>query len=182
MTIYGQRYEQLLRAVRDKQPQAILEVGTWSGNTALNMLSLSSKSRYYGFDLFEDGTKENDALEFNTKAHQRMDDVYEKLTGYDVHLYKGNTRETLATFDEKVDFVWIDGGHSVETIRSDWENVKRCLMPHAWVFFDDYYTDGVDIKRMGCNLVVEKLRHEVLPIKDPVKGGGNTQMVRVWAD
>ena len=55
-------------------------------------------------------------------------------------------------------------------------------MPHAWVFFDDYYTGGIDTKRMGCNRVVEALRHEVLPVKDPVKGGGWTQMVRVWQD
>lgn len=174
------RYEQLHQAVRLKQPKAILEVGTWNGDRATAMLNLCPTAKYYGFDLFEDATPETDAAEFNVKRHHYRLHVLDKLTGFDVQLYKGNTRETLAAFNEPVDFVWIDGGHSVETIRSDWENVKRVLMPDAWVFFDDYFTGPIDTTRLGCNSVVEGLRHELLPIKDPVVGGGWTQMVRVW--
>ena len=174
------RYEQLHAAVRAKQPKAILEIGTWNGGRALALLNLCPTATYYGFDLFEDATKEDDAREFNVKRHHFMEDVYERLTGFDVHLYRGNTRETLATFDKPVDFVWIDGGHSIETIRSDWENVKRVITPDAWVFFDDYYTGGIDTKTIGCNEIVKDLRHSVLPEKDPVVGGGWTQIVRVW--
>jgi predicted O-methyltransferase YrrM len=174
------RYLQLLDAVRQKQPTAILEVGTWNGVRALEMLNLAPKARYYGFDLFEDATAETDRQEMNVKPHYYMEKVFERLEGFDAHLYKGNTRETLKTFNEKVDFVWLDGGHSIETIRSDWENVKRCLMPGAWVFFDDYYSDGIDTSRMGCNEIVKDLKHEVLPEKDWVKGGGRVQMVRVY--
>lgn len=174
------RYNFIHDAVRRKQPKAIAEIGTWSGQRALAMLNLSPKSKYYGFDLFEDATKEVDALEFNKKAHYRMQDVYERLTGFDVVLTKGNTRETLKTFNEPVDFVWLDGGHSVETIRSDWENIKRCLTPDAWVFFDDYFSGGIDTSRIGCNEIVKDLKHELIPDQDPVVGGGWTQAVRVY--
>ena len=175
------RYDQLLKAVRDRQPTAILEVGTWNGMRARHMLSLCHKAKYYGFDLFEDATRETDRLEKNVKAHHFMDRVQDSLAGYDAYLFKGNTRETLAHFNEPVDFVWLDGGHSVETIRSDWENVKRvATLPDPWIFFDDYYSGPIDTTAFGCNEIVKDLRHEVLPAKDPVMGGGWVQMVRVW--
>ena len=174
------RYDQLLKAVVAKRPNAILEIGTWNGGRAQQMLILCPTAKYYGFDLFEEATEETDKLEFNVKAHNTLDDVKWRLKTFDATLFKGNTRETLAKFDEKVDFVWIDGGHSVETIRSDWENVKRVLAPDAWVFFDDYYTGPIDIETMGCNKIVAELKHEVLPAKDPVSGGGFVQMVRAY--
>jgi predicted O-methyltransferase YrrM len=175
------RYEQLLTAVREKRPMKILEVGTWNGGRAVEMLNLCPAATYYGFDLFEDATRETDEEEMNVKAHHYVDRVMDRLTGFDAHLFKGNTRETLAAFDEKIDFVWLDGGHSIETIQSDWENVKRCLAPDAWVFFDDYYTGPeIDTNLFGCNLIVKDLKHEVLPHADPVRGGGWVQMVRVY--
>lgn len=177
------RYRQLIEAVREKQPTAILEIGTWNGERALQMLSVCPpETRYFGFDLFEDATVETDREEMNVKPHHYVDRIYDRLTGFDVWLYKGNTRETLANFHDKVDFVWIDGGHSVETIRSDWENVKRCLLPDAWVFFDDYYTGPIDTSRFGCNEIIKDLKHEVLPDRDPVSGGGTVQMVRVYPE
>ena len=175
------RYDQLIAAVRTKNPKSILEVGTWNGVRATEMLNICHGATYYGFDLFEDATLDTDAEEMNVKAHNYMSSVLDRLTGFDVHLFKGNTRETLARFNEKVDFVWLDGGHSVETIRSDWENVKRCLNEDAWVFFDDYYTGPeIDIEKFGCNLIVKDLKHQILPAKDWVKGGGSVQCVRVF--
>ena len=175
------RYEQLHQAVHWKQPKAILEIGTWNGARARQLLHLSPKSKYYGFDLFEDATDQTDREEFNVKRHTALEEVQRLLADFDATLFKGNTRDTLAAFNEPVDFVWIDGGHSIETIRSDWEHVHRVATPDAWVFFDDYYT-GIDTTHIGCNRVVETLRHEVLPGKDPVSGGGWVQMVRVFRD
>jgi predicted O-methyltransferase YrrM len=174
------RYDQLLQYVREKTPKAILEIGTWNGERARQMLNLSPDATYYGFDLFEEATAQTDAEEMNVKAHWTLQAVEDKLHGFKFHLYKGNTRDTLKNFNEQVDFVWLDGGHSVETIRSDWENVKRCLAPDAYVFFDDYYTGNIDTSKFGCNEIVKDLKHEVLPDMDWVKGGGSVQMVRVW--
>jgi predicted O-methyltransferase YrrM len=175
------RYAQLYEAIREKQPTAILEVGTWNGVRAVEFLNLAPCAKYYGFDLFEDATQDTDDTEFNVKAHYFKSDVLQRLDGFDVELFKGNTRETLKTFNKPVDFVWLDGGHSIETIRSDWENIKRCLMPGAVVFFDDYFTGGgIDTTKIGCNELVKELNHEVLPISDWVVGDGRTQIVRVF--
>lgn len=175
------RYDYLLEAVREKQPKAILEVGTWNGGRAIEMLNLCPTARYYGFDLFDEATAETDKEELNVKKHYTMEMIHERLTGFDVWLYKGNTRDTLKNFNEKVDFVWLDGGHSVETIRSDWENVKRCLTPDAWVFFDDYYTGSIDTTKYGCNEVVKDLKHEIVGDLDVTnKTGLRINIVRVY--
>ena len=175
------RYDYILEALRDKKPKSILEIGTWNGRRALEMLMVCPDAEYYGFDLFEDADAFTDAEEKNVKPHYTLRGVKAYLDGFDVVLHKGNTRETLAKFDKPVDFVWLDGGHSVETIRSDWENVKRVLMPGAVVLFDDYYSGGIDTEKYGCNAIVKDLNHVVLPQADPVRGGGYVQMVRVWA-
>jgi len=175
------RYNYIHEAVRAAQPKAIAEIGTWNGMRAQAMLNLSPQSKYYGFDLFEDATTETDRVEMNVKKHNLMSEVYERLTGFNVTLFKGNTRETLKDFNEPIDFVWLDGGHSVETIRSDWDNIKRCLTPDAIVFFDDYFEGaGINTKLFGCNEIVKTLRHTVLSAKDWVVGGGTTSVVRVW--
>ena len=176
------RYEQLLDAVRTLQPRSILEIGTWNGNRALQMLMLSPGATYYGFDLFEDATDKTDEEEKNVKPHHSVKTVSARLEGFKFKLHKGNTRETLKAFNEPIDFAWIDGGHSVETIRSDWENVRRVLKPGAAVFFDDYYSGGIDTELYGCNKVVEEWPHLVLPAKDPVIPSGWVQMVKVIHD
>jgi hypothetical protein len=145
------------------------------------MLRASPKSKYFGFDLFEDATPETDLAEMNVKPHNKLKNVRALLRDYDVTLVKGNTRQTLATFNEPVDFVWLDGGHSVETVRSDWENVKRCLMPEAVVLLDDYYTGKqIDTAKFGCNELLKGLKHAVLPMADPVQGGGWVQIAQVF--
>jgi predicted O-methyltransferase YrrM len=173
------RYERLIQEVYRRQPKAILEVGTWNGERALQMLQASPGAKYYGFDLFETATRKTDAEEKNVKPHYSLAAIKARLTGYDAKLYKGNTRETLAEFNEPVDFAWIDGGHSVETIRSDLANVLRVLIPGGAVFLDDYYSGGIDTEQYGCNKVVEGWVHEVLPDKDPVVPSGFVQMVRL---
>lgn len=174
------RYDYLLKLVMEKQPRSILEIGTWNGHRALQMLQLSPGATYYGFDLFEDGTPETDGAEKNVKPHHSLKAVSARLSGYKAHLHKGNTRETLKDFNEPIDFAWIDGGHSVETIGSDWENVKRLLTPNAVVLFDDYYSGGIDTSAYGCNRVVEDEIHEVLPHRDPVIPSGWVQIARVF--
>jgi predicted O-methyltransferase YrrM len=186
------RYTQITSLLERLMPHSVLEVGTWNGARAVEMLHFSDV--YYGFDLFEEATEETDKEEFNVKPHYSIADVARRLqsvrypTRKEFYLYKGNTRDTLPRFaldtPNKIDFVWLDGGHSVETIRSDWENIRKVLSDWAIVLFDDYYTGMPEEKldKVGCNRVVENLKHEVLPIADPVSGGGFVQIVRVYQE
>ena len=176
------RYSQLIQIVESKQPKRILEVGTWNGRRAVEMLEVAPLAYYYGFDLFENATKETDEKEFNVKAHNTMDSVRGYLDQYypgQYELYKGDTNETLRYFQEEIDFAFIDGGHSEETIRNDFQNVVR-VMKQGTIVLDDFYK-GVFKDGVGCNsLVLENgFDWEELSICDPVVGGGTVQMVKV---
>lgn len=175
------RYQQMLDEVSRKQPKVICEIGTWTGDRAIQMLQRAPDATYYGFDIFEGADEAHREEEFSHKKPTTEAEVAAKLEGYKTHLIVGNTRETLKTFKPHapIDFLWLDGGHSVETIRGDWENIKRHLAPDATVFFDDYFSDGPDTLRFGCNEIVKDLPHEVLPLADPVIDGGTTQVVKV---
>ncbi len=175
------RYSYLIQRVAEKQPGVILEVGTWDGARALEMLEVVPKAEYIGFDLFESGDPKTDQVEYNMKKHVSLAAVRQKLAGYKATLVMGNTRTTLPgfTYSKPIDFVWLDGGHSVETIASDWKAIKPLLAPGAEVWFDDYYTGGPDIGRVGCNQIVATLPHVLHPAVDRVGDGGYVQMVRV---
>lgn len=164
------RYRQILRAIRQRRPQSILEIGVYQGVRAVEMIEAASMGRpvqdlqYFGFDLFELMTQDIFQSELS-KWPMTEREVRAKLlrTGAQISLYKGLTSETLPSLVEErrgrpVDFVFIDGGHAVETIRADWNSVRQIIATDSIVLFDDYYVDCPDrIKRFGCNAVLDGL-------------------------
>ena len=183
------RYSQLLHAIDLFKPQTIVEVGTWNGQNAIRMIQQAQKYHknvvYVGYDLFEDANSTTDTEELNVKAHHTAHgvecDIKKACPAADVQLIKGNTRDTLKNI--QADFVFIDGGHSIETISHDYEACKDSNV----IIMDDYYVpDGddriPDTLKYGCNQLVDMFTcGVVLPLADPVKEGGLTQMVLLVA-
>ena len=184
------RYNQLFKVIKFQKPKTIVEVGTWSGERALQLiqwaLQYTDHVTYYGFDLFEDATPENDNKELNGKrTHPSAAEVSAMLQAakdyglnFDFELHKGNTTYSLHVPDapwRTADFAFIDGGHSVDTIRSDYEALKACKC----IVFDDYYTpykNGVivpDTTKFGCNELAKTLQScVILPSGDLQEGWG----------
>lgn len=196
------RYLQLLDIVAEAKPASIVETGTWTGERATSMASVALKHRpevrYVGFDLFEDATPADDARELNVKRHASLAEVRQRLIafegshpGFRFTLIKGDTRETLPDAADKrwlpepLDFVFLDGGHSIRTIASDWTS----LMGARVIVLDDYYLpDGMgkrpDITRYGCNRLVDGLDQREWSVvvhtsTDPVSGGGVVALAEV---
>lgn len=194
------RYDALIALVEHHHPRTIVEIGTWNGDRAIQMVLASLKHNdsvhYTGFDLFEDATDETDARELNVKKHFSRQEVDEKLRDF-AHglpenkaftwtLVKGDTKTTLRGLCAeqcgplKADFAFIDGGHSVETIQNDWECVKESSV----VVFDDWYEADAhgncpDLEKFGCNKVVVSLSPALVGSPDPVRGGGLTRLAVV---
>lgn len=167
------RYYCLAKEIAKLKPNTILEVGTHNGRSAAIMLEEAVKHnsavKYFGFDLFEDMTEELAVEEHHGKKLPSMSIASQKLARYNVAFIKGNTKETLAEFshEEPIDFVFIDGGHSVETIQSDWDNVKRLISDSSVVIFDDYYKEREDV---GCKTVVDSLESEGYSVEEVESG------------
>lgn len=157
------RYKLLMEEVRKRRPISILEVGTWSGIHAVQMIREAQKFfptiRYFGFDLFEDFVAHE--KEYCPKKAAKYIDADKRLkeSGAVYTLVKGNTHETLKHFIPPnylyMDFIFIDGGHSLETIASDWGNLQKLIGPETVVIFDDYYLNNYKI---GCAKLITELQ------------------------
>lgn len=141
---YPARYDQILSEIDTLKPQTILEIGTNDGRNAARLYKRASLHRpdvkYYGFDLFEAMTKDTFAYESSlavpTKSMVHSYLVRNSCTN--IKLYPGNSLETLPAHKHdlpKFDLVFIDGGHSSETVSSDWMNIQDNLHQRSVVFF-----------------------------------------------
>ena len=165
------RYAHLLEAIRRRRPRRILEIGVYDGIRAVEMIEAACISRpaseveYFGFDLFDMLSDELLQAELSKKPLP-MEVVQKRIeeTGAHVTLYRGFSQDTLPQYleehrGEQVDFVFIDGGHAVETITSDWRHVETAMDAGTVVLFDDYYVDCPHLTdRFGCNGLIEGLR------------------------
>jgi hypothetical protein len=194
------RYTQLVKMVAFYKPKTIVETGTWNGGRAIQMATAAfqthDKVHYLGFDLFEEATPEIDKYEMNSKAHNTVEAVRQRLTEFadkmkeqgktfTFKLHKGDTKETLKACKavKKADFAYIDGGHSYETVKSDYENLKHVPI----LVFDDFFSEDQNKQlphedNLGVNKLVKEIEayaKVVLPSSDPVLGGGITHLVFV---
>ena len=159
------RYDNLFRLIDEHECTTIVEIGTFRGDHAIQMIKCAQKYgsvTYYGFDLFEDMTQEVYTAELSKGPVGGFHsvDIRMKLnmTGANIHLIKGNTRKTLPEFIigdlPHIDFIFLDGGHSLETIESDWNCVKELMGEKTIVVFDDYFTNREDT---GCKPLVDSI-------------------------
>jgi len=151
------RYDAMIAETARIKPRRILEVGTCKGERAERLIEAAGGENieYFGFDLFE--TPPDYELTPRVLPNS-MQEVQDRLmgSGATINLYKGNTRETLvgiASILPIMDLIFIDGGHSAETIKSDWTNLRPLVGPDTVVYFDDYWNFG----NGGCNALVDEL-------------------------
>ena len=77
-------------------------------------------------------------------------------------LFSGYTFKTLPIIDKKVDFIFIDGGHSIKTIYSDWKHCSKLMKKKSILLFDDYYLNNKNIiKNFGCNKIINKISSSI---------------------
>jgi hypothetical protein len=204
------RYSQLTDALAEMACENLVEIGTWNGRRATELSSATLRRNpavtYYGFDLFEaltDAELEEEfskrppskaQVEARLRRFQRRVSILSALRPWSrrrfrFSLNQGYTRETLPAFRAanpyfRAQFIFIDGGHSIETIRHDWENCAELVDDDGAIFMDDFYGSGSLAERFGCNSLVAKLQHDprwevaVLPQTDTIEGLGTIQIAR----
>ena len=188
------RYVNLLFQILKKRPKKILEIGVYNGKRAIQMIeaakSFNNNIEYYGFDLFEEITSkihEDELSKFpdNLETIKLLLDKHAKI-----NLFKGFTKQTLKVFYEKkinVDFIFIDGGHSVETIENDYFYCSKIINKKGITIMDDFYESAnFDLNKYGSNNLYKKLKMDkknlkILPFEDKYKKKNGKVIIKMFA-
>ena len=152
-----------LNEVKKLSPKTVLEVGVFHGATARNLCELlfaihKKNFTYIGIDLFEETDENSNELIPSTVFSNPIKNLYFKyikkqnpyskpavmdlLKGFtdNVNLIKGNSNVVMKKIDmSKVDFVFLDGGHSYDTVKNDLEcSLEVITKSNGVIMCDDY--------------------------------------------
>ena len=168
--------ELFLNIVNEHKPKVFLEVGVFCGVTARNVCELlkeihKNDFRYVGIDLFGERAFQDEItpnylnkqkfsnplknlfynflLRKNLNSYESVQNFLKKFSK-NVTLIKGNSNIILRNLDLKdIDFVFLDGGHSFETVFDDLNSIYKKISSNkgAVILCDDYedatYITGV---------------------------------------
>ena len=186
----------LLDQIEIYKPKNFIEVGVFQGVTSRNVCEKlyeinKENFLFHGIDIFEDTNINIDNKEMTIKHNKisnpfkhlifniilkknlfSIDSIYSFLKKFknNVQLYKGFSETELPKIDmSKIDMVFLDGGHSYETVRSDLSLILKGIKKNKIIICDDY--DQVDY---GVKKAVDELLNKVTEIKQL-----NKRLVRI---
>ena len=186
----------LLEQIEKYKPKNFLEVGVFQGVTSrticekLNLIN-NGNFLFYGIDIFEDTNNSIDNKEMTIKHNKlsnplkhlifniilkkdlfSIESVYEFLNKFkdNIHLYKGFSDTQLPKVDlSKIDMIFLDGGHSYETVSSDLSLILKEIKKGKIIICDDY-----DQTSYGVKKAVDELQNRVSEIQEL-----NKRLVRI---
>ena len=160
-----------LERIYHYKPKNFLEIGVFCGVTARNTCDLlkeinGDSFNYTGIDLFG-GKKNNSTNEIeprfllNQKFSNPLKNIYYNLIlrenlnslksvkkllkkyNNNIKLIAGDTNSVLKEIDLKdIDFVFLDGGHSYQTVYNDLTNLYKHMKKRKVILCDDYGSES----------------------------------------
>lgn len=133
----------ILSIIRFRSAKRIVEVGTFDGNTALNMaLNIDDDGEVVTIDL---PPENHDAWKNASDEARRSADKFEERQ-YQKHDVSSKIRQVYGdsknldwtTVGSDFDLAFIDGDHTEPYMRSDTKNVLSIMKPGATVLWHDY--------------------------------------------
>ena len=186
----------LLDQIEIYKPKNFIEVGVFQGVTSRNVCEKlyeinKENFLFHGIDIFEDTNINIDNKEMTIKHNKisnpfkhlifniilkknlfSIDSIYSFLKKFknNVQLYKGFSETELPKIDmSKIDMVFLDGGHSYETVRSDLSLILKGIKKNKIIICDDYDQANYGVKR-----AVDEILKQVTEIKQL-----NKRLVRI---
>jgi predicted O-methyltransferase YrrM len=176
----------LLNEIKNYKPKNFLEVGVFQGVTSRNVCEMLKKIhdnnfKYYGVDIFEESDEKTDLKESTLKSNKisnpfkhlifniilkknlnSFESVRKLLEKFEsnVFLIKGYSHEALLKIDiSEIEFVFLDGGHSYETVKEDLRLILKDIKKNMIIICDDYDQGGYGVKR-----AVDELKNQVTDV------------------
>jgi predicted O-methyltransferase YrrM len=144
-----------------RQPVNLLEIGTFDGNTTLQMaVNAPSRSVVHTIDLPDGETAT--AVPILQEDVKFVIDEKKKFRRYGGTLEEKNIEQHFGdsttydfakfTTNGPIDFCFIDGGHSYECVKSDTEKALRILSEDAIVLWHDFNPNCPGVYSYLCQL------------------------------
>ena len=168
----------LIEIINQKKPRHFLEIGVFCGVTSRNIcefLNLVHKGdfTYTGVDLFGDSNNDHKEIKpkyiVNQKFSNPLKHLYynlylkENLNSLEsvkiflkkfenkISLHKGDSNKVLKNLDiRKIDFAFIDGGHSYQTTFNDLKHIYENMKGKKGTIVCDDYQDAsyiIEVKK-----------------------------------
>ena len=164
----------LLDLVKKYKPKSFLEVGVLEGVTARNICELMHKIhgysfRYTGIDLFGLDINSNNNKEFtpiSKKYSNPLKFLYfnyilknhpNSINGVNyllkkfansIDLHQGYSKDLLKKINlNMIDFIFLDGGHSYETVKDDVNIILNNSKKNSILVLDDYNQKEYGVKK-----------------------------------
>ena len=169
-----------LDQIYKNRPKNFLEVGVFQGVTARNVCEVlkeiyQNEFKYIGIDLFSSSNLAYDNKE-HTLKHSKISNPFKnfyfnflrkedlnskkavsrllKKFNNNISLYEGYSDKILNSIDiSYIDMVFLDGGHSYETVKKDLKILITKLKKNKIIICDDY-----DLKSYGIKRAVDEFR------------------------
>lgn len=124
---YKKEFEQIINLYKKFSPKKVLEIGTHYGGTLYHWAQEA----------------QNDCLIVAVDDHHLNKDQYElwEKDNSDIVILQGKSQDEHIFWAAKMfspfDWIFIDGGHTYEEVKADWENYRHMASPHAIIVFHD---------------------------------------------
>lgn len=147
----------MLDYVHKKQPKTIVEIGTYLGGTAYALQQAAPDAVLICVD-DDSMPKDKDGIDYNISFADQL-----KAIDVNAVAIKGDSR-VFSTFESVshitpngVDFLFIDGNHSYEAVKTDWELYKLLVSKTGTVCFHDI---APNVASHGSDLLWKELKED----------------------
>ena len=152
-----------LNRIKEIKPKNFLEIGVFHGVTSRNICELlfllhGNDFKFTDIDSFSNDIQmSNDEFVPKTRFLNLFKTIYYRyiirLNPYslrsilrllkkfkkNINIIKGNLRKVLKEINlDKIDYVFLDGGHKYETVTNDLENLTQVIHNNGTILCDDY--------------------------------------------
>jgi hypothetical protein len=134
--------------IQANNPKNLLEIGTFTGLTTLHMaLNSSPESKVHTLDLstldsYPEEAIDPEDIKYISSAIKKNKYYTNTLSSHKIIAHEGNSLtysfRHFTEDDSKLDFIFIDGGHSYQVVKNDTEKSLKILKEDGILLWHDY--------------------------------------------
>lgn len=175
----GQLYRNDERCLLECARGRVAEIGCLMGRSAaimsLHADTVTTIDIFDNYDLIQDEAQRAHYKEISSMFPHNCVSVSQALSVYKNITVLEGTSELLASLGE-FDFIFLDGDHSYEGVKKDYQNAMKVLAPNGQIAFHD---SNVHEPGMGVWQLMDELKKERDLVVTPYWDGGVITLLKV---